>query len=878
MTIDELLGRLDRVRKTKDGWIARCPAHEDRTPSLSIARGEGRQILLRCFAGCLLDDILGRLALKVADLFPEAADTASGIRPASAVGAVADWLARARRLPPAEIRRLFACEALHGFSVVFRYRDQAGHALYDKFRALDGKRFWRRPKGAKSALYGLETLVDCDGERVIVTEGELDAHALRSAGFSPVLSVPDGTGSSLTDELLAPLAPFRDVIIATDADPPGDAFAAKLGRALGAARCVRVRFATDAGGKDANDCLIAGWSADDFDRAVADGTPIDPGADVVTDEIAPSQDETDEGSNLSKRYQVVDGRICHIRADRNGNEVVEALANFDARIEEQVSRDDGLEVTRDYLLSGRLVTGEELPRAAVGARDYGGLGWVSGAWGAEAVVAAGTGTKDHLRAAIQVLSSPTKRTIYRHTGWRKVGGRWLFLYQGGAVGASGGIEVDLDPPLDRFVLPPAVEDLRDAVLWSLRLLECGPSEVMLPLVASIYLAPLASILEPDFTLWVFGLTGSLKSEIATLAERHFGANFSRKSLPCSWTSTDNAIEYRLAMLKDVLVVIDDFAPQADARAEADQIRKSQRILRNIGNRAARGRMRPDLTGRPDRPPRGLPLVTGELLPVGASILARLVQVEVDRDRLNLPAVTAMQENGGRLVHAMRGFLEWLAPQYEELQTALPAAREEMRRDLHMRTGHLRQPEAMANLYVGLDLFCQFAESVGALDAARAQQLRDEAIRTFESFAARVRRQLVEIDPAERFVEVLNLLIVQGKVRLLDKLGDRPPRVDDAEVIGWSHGDRVLLLAGAAYRRVAIFFRDLGEHWNPGSRELYQALRKKEYVIPTDSERPDAQWRVGPDGQRVRGWPLAPGILPAVTKNVTSESPEIPGLG
>src|SRR5262249_19897082 len=160
----------------------------------------------------------------------------------------------------------------------------------------------------------------------------------------------------------------------------------------------------------------------------------------------------------------------------------------------------------------------------------------------------------------------------------------------------------------------------------------------------------------------------------------------------------------------VLVVIDDYAPHADARAEADQARKAQRVLRNVGNRAARGRMRSDLTGRPDRPPRGLPLCTGEMLPPGASILARLVQVEIDRDRLTLPAITSLQENGGRLAHAMRAFIEWIAPQYEELQTILPAAREEMRRELHTRSGHLRQPEAMANLYVGLDLFIQFAET------------------------------------------------------------------------------------------------------------------------------------------------------------------------
>jgi len=618
-----------------------------------------------------------------------------------------------------------------------------------------------------------------------------------------------------------------------------------------------------AGANDADDGLPAGWSPEDLDRAHSADQPTDTTAHDAPPERNAPPGETDEDPFIPRRYQVVDGRICYVRADRNGKEGVLPLANFDARIAEEVNRDDGLEVAREFLITGRLSGGEALPPASVAAREYGGLGWVTGAWGARAVISAGTGTRDHLRAAIQVLSEPAHRTVFCHTGWRKVDGQWLFLHQGGPVGAPGGVEVDLDPPLDRFALPSVVDDARGAVQWSLRLLECGPPQVMMPLLAAIYLAPLASLLEPDFTLWIHGLTGSLKSELATLAERHFG-DFSRKSLPCSWTSTDNAIEHRLSMLKDVLVVIDDYAPHADARAEADQARKAQRVLRNVGNRAARGRMRPDMTGRPDRPPRGLPLCTGEMLPPGASILARLVQVEIDRDRLNLPAITSLQENGGRLAHSMRAFIEWLAPRYEALQTTLPAARDGMRRQPHTRRGHLRQPEAMANLYMGIDLFSRFAEETGALDAAGARRLRDDAITTFEGLSPTVGKPSVEIDPAERFIEALTTLLSLSKVRMLEKRYDRFQSADDAEVIGWIDGDEILLLPGPAYRRVATFLRDLGEHWNPGSRELYRALRKKEYVISADSDCPDVQWRIGTEGQRVRGWALARGVLAIVS--------------
>jgi predicted protein tyrosine phosphatase len=69
-SIDLVLSRLERVRKAGAGYTARCPAHEDRTASLSIAQGDDGRLLLHCFAGCGIHDVAGAVGLTVADLFP----------------------------------------------------------------------------------------------------------------------------------------------------------------------------------------------------------------------------------------------------------------------------------------------------------------------------------------------------------------------------------------------------------------------------------------------------------------------------------------------------------------------------------------------------------------------------------------------------------------------------------------------------------------------------------------------------------------------------------------------------------------------------------------------------------------------------------------
>ena len=68
---DALLSRLELVTSTgPDRWKARCPAHQDKTPSLSIRQADNR-ILLFDFGGCEVSDILAAIGLTWSDICPE---------------------------------------------------------------------------------------------------------------------------------------------------------------------------------------------------------------------------------------------------------------------------------------------------------------------------------------------------------------------------------------------------------------------------------------------------------------------------------------------------------------------------------------------------------------------------------------------------------------------------------------------------------------------------------------------------------------------------------------------------------------------------------------------------------------------------------------
>ena len=82
MTVESLLQSCDKVRETGHGkWIACCPAHEDRSPSLAIKECSDGKVLLKCFAGCETEDVLAAVGMTFSDVMPEKIGTEHSYRP-----------------------------------------------------------------------------------------------------------------------------------------------------------------------------------------------------------------------------------------------------------------------------------------------------------------------------------------------------------------------------------------------------------------------------------------------------------------------------------------------------------------------------------------------------------------------------------------------------------------------------------------------------------------------------------------------------------------------------------------------------------------------------------------------------------------------------
>jgi putative DNA primase/helicase len=227
MTAAELAERL-RARRSGSGWIARCPAHPDKNPSLSITKSNGK-ILVKCHAGCSTQAICAATGIEVRELFED-----SG--PAMRIEAVYGYLDEKREL-------LFE---------VVRYTPK-----YFRQRQPDRRGGWIwNLKGVRRVLYRLPEVQNA--RTVVICEGEKDCEAARN--LDVVATCNPGGAGKWQDEYSECLRGKRIAIIA-DADEPGRRHAQQVATSL-AGKTESLKVIELPGSKDLSDWIAAGGNKD----------------------------------------------------------------------------------------------------------------------------------------------------------------------------------------------------------------------------------------------------------------------------------------------------------------------------------------------------------------------------------------------------------------------------------------------------------------------------------------------------------------------------------------------------------------------------------------------------------------------------------------
>lgn len=234
--VEHVLSKLPTAKPNGDGWLACCPAHDDRSPSLSIKQGDDGRVLMKCFAGCSHDAIVLAMDLESKDLFVP--------RDSSKERPPANGDARSKPTPSPKAKGIRYETASAAVSALMKQHDRpAGQwtypeasgepvALVLRFNKSDGSKEFRpisrhndggwyiKAPATRRPLYGLPDLPAASV--VYVCEGEKAADAARSIGLIATTSMGGSQAAEQSD--WKPLV-GKTVVILPDHDEAGRKYA-----------------------------------------------------------------------------------------------------------------------------------------------------------------------------------------------------------------------------------------------------------------------------------------------------------------------------------------------------------------------------------------------------------------------------------------------------------------------------------------------------------------------------------------------------------------------------------------------------------------------------------------------------------------------------
>lgn len=204
MTLTDILQRLEGVKGADGKYMAKCPNHPDSTPSLSVSVGDGGKILLKCFAGCKVEDIVWAMGLTMNDLFtdpPATSPTNTGKKTDQPATKEAEYIYAGGQLKKV------------------KYRRPDGSKFCSWKHLVDGR--WEKGRaGIAPGLYQSHTELP---EIFFLVEGEKDVRNLQKAGVVAV-SLPDGSQSKW-EAAYDSVFRGKQVVILPDNDAPGQKYA-----------------------------------------------------------------------------------------------------------------------------------------------------------------------------------------------------------------------------------------------------------------------------------------------------------------------------------------------------------------------------------------------------------------------------------------------------------------------------------------------------------------------------------------------------------------------------------------------------------------------------------------------------------------------------
>lgn len=404
-----------------------------------------------------------------------------------------------------------------------------------------------------------------------------------------------------------------------------------------------------------------------------------------------------------------------------------------------------------------------------------------------------------------VQLAPSTNT-YDRTGWLLYEGRRVFLHGGGAIGARNNNirgNPDLVINCDERITP-----LEAALLaFELPKISSIPSHTL-----PVFIYAHAAILNDLFTeagfpirfvMFIEGATNSFKTVRAVEIANLFGRPTIKPHM--NFASTRGGIELNAHKYACSVLIVDDLHPANTSRELSIMLEKLDTITRLYGDGVAPHRMNKNYDQSKINTPRGLCLVTGELVDGVASAMSRCLIIKSNGDYIDKQKLTFIQNNSLQISTHYYHFINWVSENYITIVHLIKDKYIQLRMELSHVKGYARFTDTLISMLIVSDILISYGVTIGLVKSEDANDIYDSYRQVMVDVVNQNMESIIDQDPGVMFLRAFYSMLSSGEIELLPtddvsgKITSKMRGYQD-ESFFYLQTDKVLINAIAFYSR------------------------------------------------------------------------------
>ncbi|WP_432291623.1 hypothetical protein [Clostridium baratii] len=519
---------------------------------------------------------------------------------------------------------------------------------------------------------------------------------------------------------------------------------------------------------------------------------------------------------IKKIGAIVIGEDEHLYLNTYAGEI--DICNFNVFVEKIIIEDDGLNQSRKYKLICVLENLVEEKVIILEPSDLNNSNWIKNKLGIKYYLGSDYNAYKYLDKYISESAKFVREEIeYKQVGWKNINGKYVYLHGKGAIGCD---DFNIHGNKE-YCIDTKNYKIEYILKYSLLLSKISHNdEKSIFMFVYAHLAVLKELFslagaEPKFVLWIYGLTGSMKTSVSKIFFNLFNRSKDIK-IPATFKDTPSDLEIKSFEYKDSSLLIDDYHPASSYTEKKDMESKASNILRMYGDGISKGRANKNMQKQKVYPPRGLCVITGEDFIGGESTIARYVGIEVNRNEFNKEILEIHQKEPLIFSTYMNYFIEWISYNFENIKWYIKDKFYKMRYCYKDEFNHPRLGEAYSILSITIDIIFMYFQYLKynneLLKKEEWSQKIIDVIRTHE-------KNNFNEDPAVMYLIALKQLICSGQVKVNSIKDDSK----NSYLIGFEDEEKYYLIPKIAFEKIKKFWKGQGIEFPLGENAIRKAL-------------------------------------------------------